>query len=93
MLCRGSGEYRLGVSFLTSISEMLDNHYLVCSRILFWCTGIVVSGGWGVGKKSGLCVQISVSSAALQKQFLTVPSAALEIQKILAAIGFSPLIY
>ena len=38
---------------------MLSIDYFGCARILFWCAGIVVSGGWGVGRKSGLCPQIS----------------------------------
>ena len=45
-----------------SFSEILESHYLGCVWILFWCTGIVVSGH--------------------------LPSAALEKQKFLAAIGF-----
>ena len=91
MLCRGSGEERLGVSFYTSISEILDSHYFVCAWILFFCTGIVVSGGWGVGRKSSLFVHIFLYLQLLSKSnSLTVPSAAFEIQKILAAIDFFP---
>ena len=84
----------MGVSFLTSISEMLDSHYFVCSRISFWCTAIVVSEGWGVGRKSGLHAHRYLYLQLLSKSSsLTVPSAALEKQKVLAAIGFpSPLI-
>ena len=69
----------MGVSFLTSISEILDSHYFVCARVLFWCTGIVVSGGWGVGRKSGLCVHIFLYLQLLSKSSsLTVHSAALK---------------
>ena len=59
---------------------MLDNLYFVGSRISFWCTGIVVSGGWGVGKKSGLLVHRFLYLQLLSKSSsLTVLSAALEI--------------
>ena len=75
----------MGVSFLISISEMFDSHYFVCSRILFWCTAIVVSGGWGVGRKSGFGVHGFLYLQLLSKSSsLTVPSATLEMKKILA---------
>ena len=46
--------------FHNSFSETLESHYFGYAWILFWCTGIVVSGSWGV----------FVPSAALQKQLL-----------------------
>ena len=50
-----------------------------------------MSGGWGVGRKSGLSVHRFLYLQLLSKSnSLSVPSAALEVQKILAAIGFFP---
>ena len=84
----------LGISLHISISEFLDSHYFCFCKdfILVYRT----SGEWRLGSLKGkcfLCVQISV----LQEQFPpsplpTISSAALEIQKILAAIDFSLLI-
>ena len=51
-----------------------------------------MSGGSGVERKSGLCVHRFLYHQVLSKSnSLTVPSAGLEKQKFLAAIGFSPL--
>ena len=51
-----------------------------------------MSEGWGVGRKSGLCVHSFLYLQLLSKSSsLTVPSAALEIQKIHAAIDFPPI--
>ena len=56
------------------------------------CTGLVVSGGRGVGRKSGLSVHRFQYLQLLSKSSsLTVPSATFEKQKFFAAIGFSPL--
>ena len=56
MWCTVSVEYRLGVFFHNSYSEMLKSHYSGFAWILFWCTGIMVSGHWGVGWKRHYCV-------------------------------------
>ena len=51
-----------------------------------------MSGGRGVGRKSGLSVHRFQYLQLLSKSSsLTVPSATFEKQKFFAAIGFSPL--